>query len=258
MTRMQAGYLSLTGLTLAFAAETALACRHEAPRNLEVSADGISVVEIVATSGGLQIHGREGLARIVVDGIACTNDEDRLPEIRIQSQRVDDRLRIVAEVPYEPGKDWRIGHLDLAVSLPPDVPVELSDSSGDMEISDIAAITLSDSSGDIDLQRVTGKVLILRDSSGDITMRDVGPAIIQVDSSGEIDVQGAESMVVDVDTSGDIRISKVRGDVSVGTDSSGGIFVSEIGGDFSVADDSSGGIRYRAVAGNVSIPSERR
>jgi len=256
MQRIRASYGALVVLALAFVTQTAWACRHQAPRHATIAVQDIEIIEIAATSGDLRIQGKEGLSEITVEGIACAQDEDQLPHIKISSQRINERLRIIAEVPYEEDQDWRVGHLDLTVSVPTTLPVELSDSSGGIQIDDIASLTLTDTSGDVDLRRVAGQVLILRDSSGDIRVRDVGPVVIQVDSSGEIDVQHAESVVVELDTSGDIEISDVLQDVSIGSDSSGAIAVKRIGGDFSVANDSSGGIQHSEVAGEVRLPPQ--
>lgn len=258
MTSMPIKICYVALLALSVSPLAVAACPYEAKRHMEIDASGFNAIEIAATSGDLRIRGDSGLTDIIVSGKACANEQDDLPRIQILTNRVEDRLEIIADVPYEEGKDWRVGYLDLVVRLPTGLHLDASDSSGDINIQHAGSLTLTDSSGDIELEHIPGEILIILDSSGDIEIRDAGPVTIRVDSSGDIDIDEAESVIVDQDTSGDIRVTNIRGDVTVGTDSSGVIEAQGVGGNFTVGQDSTGGIRYEAVSGRVSLPEQRQ
>lgn len=229
-------------------------CRHEAPRALAQDLDGVRVVEIWALAGSLEVRGT-ARADLSAEGRACTSDAARLPEVGLTSRRLDDVLQIRVEMP---DGDYGYAVLDLEVELPEELPVRVSDSSGDLEIRGVASLELTDSSGDVEISDVAGEVTVLRDSSGDMEIRRVGPVTIEVDSSGNVDIESAASVVVRTDTSGDLRFRDIRGDVAVGTDSSGDIVARGVGGRFTVDADTSGEIRTRDVVGEVRLPVNKR
>ncbi len=229
-------------------------CRHEAPRALTENLEGIRAVEIWALAGSLEVRG-SSRADLSAEGRACTSDEARLPEVRLTSRRLDDVLQIRVEMPEG---DYGYAVLDMEVELPDSLPVRVSDSSGDLEIRGVASLELTDSSGDVEISDVPGEVTVLRDSSGDMEIRRVGPVTIEVDSSGNVDVESAASVAVRTDTSGDLRFRDIRGDVAVGSDSSGDIVARGVGGRFTVEADTSGEIRTRDVVGEVRLPVNKR
>lgn len=249
-------------LALASGEATAGPCKHRADRSAELDAAGITTVEIYALAGDLKVTGRDSGSAIRASGEACVSKEGMLEELDITIRRTDDRVQILAEMPDtsdETGDRWvgQYAVLDLEVTLPAGMSVILHDSSGDLEAENLAAVEVSDSSGGIELRDIAGPVLIPRDSSGDIFMERVGDVTIQVDSSGEIEIREAGSVTIANDTSGDIWVSDVRGSVLIGNDSSGKITARDVGGDLIVENDTSGGIRYDRVAGQVSVPEER-
>jgi len=177
-------------------------------------------------------------------------------------RRLDDRLQVFVEMPDISGETesrWRNEYavMDVRVELPDTVAVIVHDSSGGMILRNLAQVEVIDSSGDIEIDQVAGPVLIPQDSSGDIDIRGVGEVTIQIDSSGEIYVEDADAVTIANDTSGGITLRRIQGDVLIGNDASGGISVESVGGSFIVENDTSGGIRYREVAGQVSIPEQR-
>ena len=164
------------------------------------------------------------------------------------------------DISGETNRDWKDENamMDLSVELPDNVAVIVHDSSGGMELENLGSLEVIDSSGDIEIDQIAGPVLIPQDSSGDIDIRGVGAVTIQIDSSGEIFVDGADSVTIANDTSGDITLRRIQGNVLIGNDSSGSISVQDVGGSFIVENDTSGGIRYREVAGSVSVPENRQ
>ena len=229
-------------------------CRHEAPRALAESLEGVSVVEIWALAGALEVRG-SARTDLAAEGRACTSDENRLAEVQLVARRLDDVLQLRVQMPEG---DYGYAVLDLEVELPARLPVRVSDSSGDLEIRGVASVELTDSSGDVEIHDVPGAVTVLRDSSGDIEIRRAGPVSIEVDSSGSVDIESVASATVRIDTSGDLRFRDVRGDVAVGSDSSGDIIAEGVGGRFTVEADTSGEIRTRDVAGEIRLPVNKR
>lgn len=234
-------------------------CQHSRQLEAEIDLRGIDRIEVLAVSGDLSITGSTAAEGVTAKGRACVDKRyrDRLSEFRIVEERSGSTLRVIAFVPYRSeSDDWRVGGLDLTLTVPHDLPLSVTDSSGDIDIQSIHSLVLSDSSGDIRLDAIKGDILIERDSSGDIDVRNSGAVNIAVDSSGDIDVRRAASLVIGKDSSGSINAKEIEGDVRIGADSSGEIVVSNVGGDFTVERDGSGGIRHRRVAGRVLVPVE--
>ena len=222
-----------------------------------ISVGDASSIEVLGTSGSLRITGYAGTDEVVAQGEACTDEDDRLAEIQILTERVGDRIRIIAAVPFEDEREeWRIGHLDLEVEVPDSLPLVVSDSSGDLRIRSVSSLQLTDSSGDVEIENVPGEVVVVVDSSGDLEIRDVGRVTIRIDTSGDIFVGKAESVSIGEDTSGDIEIRDVRGDVTIGNDTSGSISARNVGGNFEVTNDSSGDIHAQEIAGETRIPEQ--
>lgn len=241
---------------------SAARCKFKGDRQAELDADGVRIVEIFALAGDLQVTGRTGADKVSARGDACASREDMLAVMDITMQRMDDRIRILAEMPDisgETNRKWKnkLAMMDLEISLPDSVAVSVHDSSGDLVVRRVASAEVIDSSGGIELINIGGDVLIPQDSSGDIYMREVGAVTIQVDSSGEIEIVDADAVTIANDTSGDISLKGIQGDVLIGNDSSGRISVRDVGGNFVVENDTSGGIRYTKVAGIVSLPEDR-
>lgn len=237
-------------------------CKYTADRQGEIAMDGAATVEVFALAGELRVTGRKGATTVTAAGEACVSREDMLPAIDITVRRDGDRIQVLAEMPDISGETerrWKDEYatLDLEIELPNDVAVILHDSSGDLLLRGVASAEVSDSSGNMELEDIAGAVLIPRDSSGDIYMSRVGAVVIQVDSSGEIRIEQAASVTIANDTSGDINLEEIDGDVLIANDSSGRISVRNVRGSFLVENDTSGGIRYSNVAGAVSLPEDR-
>lgn len=261
---MRKATLIASAIILGFVTATASAarCKHRVDRSAEIDPGAITTVEIYALAGDLRVRGIDGRADIRATGDACVSKEGMLEEIGITVRQTDDRIQILAEMPDtsdETGDRWarQYAVMDLDIELPSGMAVVVHDSSGDMEVANLASAEVSDSSGGIELRDIAGPIVIPRDSSGGIYMERVGDVTIQVDSSGDIEIREADSVTIANDTSGDIIIREIRGSVLIGNDSSGTISARDVAGDLIVENDTSGGIRYDRIAGQVSVPEER-
>jgi Toastrack DUF4097 len=224
-------------------------CRVRAERSGEMDTAGVDRIEILAGAGDLEVVGRADATVVSARGKACARDDDDLARVDLSLERDGRTLRIASVIPAEVEN----AILDFRVELPAALPVRIVDSSGDVDITNLAELNLRDSSGDVQIERVAGNVQ-LEDSSGDLRLRDVGNVHIVSDSSGDIRIEHARSVRIDADSSGEIYVRDVSGDVSIGDDSSGDIVVRGIGGDFTVENDGSGEIDYSEVAGKVRKP----
>ncbi len=232
-------------------------CEHE--RLIEATHDlsGAETLAIDAAAGDLEIRGEAGSSVVTVRGKVCASKAEWADEAEVAFEG-GERARLVAVLPDASGMSWGNSYvsMDLELTVPATLALDIRDSSGDIEIREAGSVSVKDSSGDIDLSRVENASV--QDSSGDIEIDGVsGDVTVVQDSSG--DIRGRNiggSVVVANDSSGDIRFRDVEGDFLVERDSSGDVIAEGIGGDFTVLRDGSGSIRHGDVGGEVRIPDE--
>jgi DUF4097 and DUF4098 domain-containing protein YvlB len=241
-----------------------------------LDAAGARKVVIGAGAGDLKVRGVSGQTGVTAGGRACASSEKLLAEIQLESRREGDTVYIKTLLPDMDGITFafnRYATLDLTVSVPSTIAIQLEDASGDTELKDVQSAVVADGSGDLEISNVAGN-LEVTDSSGDIDIRKVGGNLSVKDSSGDMEIQDVQGSVqIPVDSSGDIRVARVTGsvhvvndssggividhvtqDVTIDSDSSGDISVDAIGGNFTVGNDGSGDIHHGKVAGQVSLP----
>lgn len=233
-------------------------CAHSKQIDEVLDLSGSDDVTVQAWAGDLEVRAGSG-SEAVIRGKVCVSDEDMLDEATV-SVEGGKHAKIAVELPETSG--WSLtgnhyAYMDLKVELPDDIAVIVKDSSGDAEITGVAALSVSDSSGDLEIRDING-VVEVKDSSGDIEMEDIrGDVLVANDSSGDIEIEHVTgSVLIDNDSSGGIYISDVSDDVVVERDSSGDITADGVGGDFTVLRDGSGDIRAVNVTGKVSTPEK--
>lgn len=255
-------------------------CKYGAERAATAATVGVKKVVIATGAGYLRVRGQSDATAIRAEGRACASKDALLKEIQLESRREGDTIYLRSVLPStESVTDWfdASARLDLSVTLPVHLAVEIEDGSGDLElqrvhsavvadgsgelqISDIAGdLTVTDSSGAIDIERVGGN-LRLTDSSGEIDIEDVtGNVDIPIDSSGNLQVERVRGTVhIFADSSGNITLRDIGGDALVDSDSSGNIHVQQVGGKLVVGADGSGRIVHEQVQGGVELPRNRR
>lgn len=238
----------------------AWSCKHERDIDLALDLGGSERISVIAGAGDLEITGRSGTDQAVVRGRVCASKSEWMDEANVITE--GGRNAEIAVTMPDTDSGWnltgnRYVYIDLYIELPDHIPLEVQDSSGDIEIQSTASVSVRDSSGDIEIEDVKGDV-VLNDSSGDIDLMDItGNVQVRQDSSGDIrgrDILG--SVLVEQDSSGDIRFQNVRDDFIVERDSSGDIVARSVGGDFRVLRDGSGRISPRNVSGAVELPDK--
>lgn len=267
--------LPLASLLLLAASAHADDCRHGADRSASIDAAGARRLVIGAGAGDLKVTGKGGQTQVRATGKACASNDELLERIQIQTRREGDTVYVRTLMPDDGMLSMnRHAWLDLTLTVPDSLIVELEDSSGDLDLSNVKSavvadgsgdaeiedihgdLKVSDSSGDLEIERVSGNVRVT-DSSGDLNIEHVdGDVDIPVDSSGDIHIERARSVHIRNDSSGEIVVRQVAGDVAIDSDSSGDISVADIGGNFTVGVDGSGSIRHERVGGKVQIPAK--
>lgn len=210
---------------------------HTEIRDLQLSADGVTVFEVDAGAGSLTIKGLPDIQDIIVKAMIRVPGEDAdsakkimASDMKLVLDKVRDHARLKATFD---GRFWGNdqGSIDLEVDMPAGLALSVNDGSGSIDISDVAGfvtiddgsgsiivsnvgrLNIDDGSGSIKVSAATGDVSI-EDGSGGITVRQVGGNVIIDDGSGGIDVADVEHDVTIVDDgSGSLSISDVRGTV---------------------------------------------
>ncbi|HEY5806408.1 MAG TPA: hypothetical protein VIT67_00480, partial [Povalibacter sp.] len=149
------------GFGFVTAAQASDGCQHEADRSATLDAAGAHKVVIGTGAGDLEVRGAPGQTRLQATGRACASSEELLGQIQLQSRRDGDTLYLKAVMPETNG--FNFNHratLDLKVTLPDSIAVELEDSSGDVELENVQSAIVSDTSGDLDVENVRGNLQI--------------------------------------------------------------------------------------------------
>ena len=263
--------LSCLSIVPAYASD----CEHSARRQASSAGPDIKRVVLEAGAGDLVVRGGQG-SDVTADGKACASSAQLLDESKLEVRRDGDTVYVRTVLPEAMEGLFgfsRYAYMDLTVNVPKSVTIKLTDSSGDLQVSEVQGANVVDSSGDQTLEHIAGDLevadssgeikivdvgggLRLKDSSGDVDIDRVqGDVLVTVDSSGDLDIRHVSGGVhVLSDSSGDIEIADVKRDVLIDEDSSGGIRVQDVGGNFQVGNDGSGGIHYDRVAGTVRVP----
>jgi len=262
---MQLAIIAIILMNVAALTSTARAneCEHSAERKGQLDAAGAKRIEIKARAGNLRITGEKG-GGVVASGMACASSEKVLEGIQLLTRRDGDGLLVEVVMPdretMEGGGGGLFGSnyasLDLTVRVPDNVPLVVTDSSGDAEITSVASADVTDSSGELRIRDVPGNLRV-RDSSGEIILRNIGGNLELQDSSGDVRVSDvAGNVEVSVDSSGDLDIERVKRDVVIGQDSSGSIVIADVDGSVRIDHDGSGDVDVRRVKGKFTLGSK--
>jgi hypothetical protein len=229
-------------------------CRFSSDRAANFSGT-IKKVVISAAEGSLKVTG--AATGVNAKGRACASAEPMLSKITLESRREGDIIYLsVAIAGGGMGNMFSINRyaaLDLDITVPKSAELDITDTSGDIELSDVGPTRIVDASGDLLLKNINGD-LDVADESGEMRIISVAGKVTVKDSSGGIDIEDVRGDVrVSLDSSGDIAVAKVVGNVDVVEDGSGDISIREITGNVVVSKDSSGDIRVTEVTGKFSV-----
>lgn len=254
-------------------------CPFEAERIASVAVGDARAVKISAGPGQLEVHGRDGLTEVRVQGRACAEVQVRLDRIQVVAERRGDEILIEptlrgnspASRDSMPTKSWanRV-FVDLTVDVPRSLALRVSHGAGAAEFQGVGSMEISDGSGDITIEDASGDTKI-SDGSGNVTVRGVRGNVVVKDGSGHVSVRDVTGGVEIEDGSGDISIAQVSQDVRVSdgsgeieienldagvsiSDASGNITIRGVGRDVEIEGDSSGEISVSDVGGDLTVP----
>src|SRR5687768_441732 len=202
----------------------------------------IKKVVISAGEGSLKVSG--AAAGVNAKGRACASAEAMLSRITLESRREGDIVYLtVAVASGGMGNMFsfnKYASLDLDITVPKTAELKITDTSGDIELSDVGWTEITDDSGDMLLKNINGD-LDVTDESGEMRIMSVAGRLTVKDGSGGIDIEDIRSDVkISLDSSDDISIAKVTGNVDVVEDGSGDISIRDINGSVVIGKDGSG------------------
>ncbi len=224
---------------------------------LRLPVGGVKVVRLQNGTGWLRIEGKRGASEIVVSGIARASSQAALRSVRLTSRQSGDTLYVTGETAADSAAVEGKAALDLAVTVPDSLPLNVTDLDGQTFIRDVGPLTLDHQAYGLNIQGVNGD-LDLRDGPGEMVVSKIGGNVHIVDGGGAIflsDVAG--SVDVPQDGVGELQIVRVGGDVRIGSKDSGEIAVRDISGNLIVEAHGSGSIEFRNVKGHVTFPTAR-
>ncbi len=211
-------------------------------RDLKIPSAGITGLEVEAGAGSLEVTGVPGARNIVVTAtitIENANDDEAgeiiASDLTLVLERDGDRAQLKAYFDQADSGHGPNATINLEVRVPTGVSLKVHDSSGSIDVNDIAADVLID------------------DGSGSIEIRNVGSLSID-DGSGSINVNSVAGDVSIVDGSGSIMVRKVGGSVTI-DDGSGSIQVHDIEKDLIIEDAGSGSVTISGVRGRIEHDS---
>lgn len=231
-------------------------CEHNAPRQLDLDLAGARSVHFQTGRHTLRVEAAaDGKGRLA--GRACASSADLLDGLRLAQERRGDTLVVTLEQDNQANVFFNLGKsryawMDLAVTLPPGLPVQLSVASGDALARNLPSLKASVASGDLRAERIAGPVQ-LELASGDAHLAGVGAVSARI-ASGDLELRGASGPVDLSVASGDANL-RDTGPVTVTALASGDVEIDGVEGDLLVRSVSSGGLEARGVRGRVDIES---
>jgi len=183
-------------------------CAFTAERKGGIDTTGADRVETMARAGNLTVRPASGTA-LGAAGRACASRQEFLDQTQLHVRRAGNVIQVHVQTPESmSGIGIFYAYLDLQVVVPEGLPVEITDSSGDITLEGVRVVRVTDSSGDIVARKLLDDIEI-DDSSGDIRVEDAAGAVRVADSSGDIVIRGAKSVHVPQDSSGDMVIERI-------------------------------------------------
>ena len=231
---------------------------YEEVKELSLSAQGIERFEIDCGSGFLKVHGQEGLkeirveAEIILEGKSEKSAEEFLEKyLKLSLEKRGSRAVLTSGFESY-GSLFSFGNklINLTVSMPKDMNLDVEDGSGSIIINDITGdVNVDDGSGSMEIMNIQGN-LEVDDGSGEIDVEEINGNVSVDDGSGDISVEGVSGDVSVNDGSGSMIIRNIGGSVTV-RDGSGSITIDGVEKDVYIPSEGSGSLRVKNVKGTV-------
>lgn len=245
--------LALMLLPLSALAETARKIRQ-----IDLSVQGIDMLEVRCGAGSLDLKGVEGrdkihvIAEIEVENIEAEELNNFIEnKIRLNLEKQRDKALLRSEISKPPLSDPG-ARINLMIAIPGKLNVKITDGSGPIRIRNlIGDVRIEDDSGKIRIENIVGNIIV-NDGSGGIEIEEISGNVMVRDGSGSIEIDYITGDVYVVDGSGDMTILHIDGNVTV-SDETGEIDISDVSKNVFINETISGEVSIERVKGKVSI-----
>ena len=237
--------MSLSGCIINVNAANAQPKTHS-HQQLTLDTQAIEQLVIQAGAGELVIVGVEGQTAIILEAdIYSYQGVDYTLTLEQQSNKA------MLKAEFDSSNNFnRSPYIDLHLSVPKHLLLQIDDGSGRIDISNVDAnMDITDGSGDI--QIAGGQAIKINDGSGGIHITHSQGKMSIDDGSGEIFVEHVKGDIDIQDGSGDMSIAHIDGKVTV-TDGSGGISIRHALG-LTLNETGSGDVSFEDIQGPVSM-----
>lgn len=229
-------------------------CSYSKDYDFSVDAASLESLQLAVGAGKLTVTGNSASNEVRVVATACANTSKRLEELDLTHQVRNSDLLVRTER-HRSGSflSWislgnNYSYIDIEVTMPNDLALDVDDGSGAVEISNISSLSLNDGSGSILIEDISDDVDV-NDGSGPISISGVSGIVSVDDGSGPIRIRDSNEVDIIDDGAGEISIENIRSNVIIRNDGSGGIRIRDVAGSVEIGDAGSGSVDVRDVAG---------
>ncbi len=210
-------------------------------RHLSLSSDGINRLVVDSGAGDLMITGQSDSSEITVASTIDVSpdysgdDPDSYVDqnITLTLKRRGRTATVTAAL--GPATGLTLGSttsstIDLDISVPANLKVEIRDEAGAIRITGLAAdVSVRNGPGNIQINDIGGQ-LSIEDTSGRIVIENIRADVEITDRSGSITVRDIDGTVFVTDSSGNITVERISQDLVIEQDTSGKLMTKDIGG----------------------------
>jgi len=239
-------------------------------KELTLTASSLKKLDIEAGAGELTIQGSDLATEITVTADIYTSSESK-SSYEFELSDSGSTAFLIAKTNNSGAWMGKSPHIDLVVTVPSRMILDVIDGSGQLDISNIdGAVSITDGSGGLSLNDINNNVDIvdgsgaieltniigsvdIEDGSGKIILNDIDGNLTISDGSGSIYARGISGNADINDGSGDLTVKQVTGIITL-DDGSGDIDIDEAGG-LKIIDSGSGGLKVSNVKGGFEIDS---
>ncbi len=242
--------MMLSGCVVYIDSNSGAKVTQELQESLRVDVIDAKKLVVDINAGDIEIVGDANINYVSIDATIYTTDEKNYA---LELVSKGDKIALSADAHTGSSMTWYSGNsprIDMKVSVPAGLNIELDDSSGDIIIRGMTAnIDIEDGSGNLDIEG--GHHIYIDDGSGNITLKSSTGNLSVEDGSGELVISNVNGNVSIEDGSGGISIDDITGVVTI-DDGSGDIDVTHAGG-LIITDDGSGSVRSKHIKGDVQL-----
>lgn len=203
-------------------------CSYQEQIAFSVPSANIAKLDVSAGAGTLNVSSSPSATQISISATVCASRKSGLEGAGVQHVVQGDTQFLWTKINERNGGFFSSGysHIDLEVTVPAGMAVDIKDGSGELSVSGTGALNLVDGSGDARIFAIAGDVNV-RDGSGTLTIEDVQGNVDVDDGSGAIDIVKVAGAVTVRDGSGDIDVREVQLEVTIVEDGSGEVNVDQ-------------------------------